>query len=300
MKIWDCVVVGAGPAGLSAAVYMARFRRSTLVLDDAGGRWTYGQVNENYLGFPKGVRARRLHALGRAQAERFGAELREATVTAIARTARGYRLRAGRQVVNARTVIWAAGVKDRWPAFRGARRLVGRHLFWCIVCDGWRTRGRKVLVVGAEEKAASTALQFLTYTRHVTFLADPGPWLSGRCRGKLSAGGIPTVCGRIRSVRAGDTLEEVTLDDGTVLGPDFIFSLYGSDPRTEVLRGLPVALARNGHVRTDGKGATSLPGFFAAGDVTNRHSHQVASAVFEGAAAALAANHRLYPPQQRI
>jgi len=293
--------VGAGPAGLSAAVYMGRFRRSTLVLDCGDGRWNYGQVNDNYLGFPGGVRARRLHVLGRLQAERFGVEFRSARVTRVAARRAGYALKFDGGQVEARTVIWAAGVQDKWPDFPGVRRLVGHRLFWCIVCDGWRTLGRSVLILGNRERAVGTALQFLTYTRTLTFLADPSSRLSARCHRKLGEGGIAFRKGRIRRVEVSESgIERVLLDDGSALRADYIFSLYGSDPRTELLRAVPVALARNGHVRTDMKNRTSLPTFFAAGDVTDRHSHQVVAAVHEGAAAAMAANHVLYPALQRL
>ena len=301
MKVWDCVIVGAGPAGLSAAVYMGRFRRSTLVLDSGDGRWSYGQTNDNYLGFPRGVRARRLHALGRLQAERFGVAFREAEVTGIAPRDGGYAIEMGRAHAAARTVIWAAGVRDNWPEFPGARRLVGHWLFWCIVCDGWRTRGRRVLLLGDRERAVSTALQFLTYTEDLLFLAGPGARLSARCHRKLGEGGIPLLRGRVKRVLSGEKgIARVVLADGKALRADYIFSLYGSEPRTDLLRALPVALAANGHVRIDEKNRTNVPTFFAAGDVTDRHGHQVVTAVHEGAAAAMAANHVLYPPRQRL
>src|SRR5688572_31061688 len=107
---------------------MGRFRRSTLVLDCGDGRWSYGQVNDNYLGFPGGVRARRLHALGLAQAERFGVRFQESLVTRIEAGKAGYRIHYRRGVVSARTVIWAAGLTDNWPDFPGVRRLVGMQL----------------------------------------------------------------------------------------------------------------------------------------------------------------------------
>ena len=302
MKTWDCVVVGAGPAGLSAAVYMGRFRRSTLVIDAQDGRWTFGQRNDNYLGFPRGVSARRLHVLGRTQAERFGVRFREAEVTAIHQASEGFRLRVGaRQEIQARTVIWATGVQDLWPDFPGARRLVGRRLFTCIVCDGWRARDRKLLLLGDDDRAVGTALQFLTYTPEITLLTSRQARLSAECRLKLEDSRIDRVQGVIRRVRMeGGDIERVQLEDGRELRPEIVFALYGSRPKTELLQDLPVALARNGHVRTDEKNRTSLPFLFAAGDVNNKHSHQVASAVHEGAEAAQAANHSLYPASQRI
>jgi thioredoxin reductase (NADPH) len=300
LKIWDCVIVGAGPAGLSAAVYMGRFRRSTLVLDNGDGRWSYGQVNDNYLGFPRGVRARRLHALGRAQAVRFGVAFRDAPVTRVEPGKAGYRIHHKGGHAAARTVIWAAGVRDLWPDFPGVRRLVGKHLFWCIVCDGWRTQGRSVVLLGNSERDAGTALQFLTYTTDLTFVVDR-PRFGARCRRKLEEAGIPIRRGRIKRVAAGeDGIERVVLDDRSELRPDFIFSLYGSEPRTELLRALPVALTRSGYVRIDDKNRTNVHTFFAAGDVSDKHGHQVAAAVHEGAAAAMSANHVLYPPRQRL
>ncbi len=91
-EIWDCIIVGAGPAGLSAAIYMGRFRRRTLVINDGDGRWSYDQRNENYLGFPEGVSARHLHELGVAQAERFDVTFSAACVTSVSYDGESYRL----------------------------------------------------------------------------------------------------------------------------------------------------------------------------------------------------------------
>ena len=299
---WECVIVGAGPAGLSAAVYMGRFKRRTLVLDCGDGRWSYGQINHNYLGFPAGVRGTRLHELGRKQAERFGVVFQDALVTRVQQEGPGFWLRAGRNVHRARTLIWAAGVRDHWPDFERARRLVGRHMFWCIVCDGWRTRDQRLLVLGDTDPAVSTTLQFLTYTRKITFLADPTRGRpSSRARARFRQNGITYAVGRVRKVvTARGCVRRVLLEDGRALEADILFSLYGSTPRTELLRALPVALERNGHIRTDDKNRTSLPGFFAAGDCDSKHSHQVVTAAHEGAMAAQAANQVLYPAAQRL
>jgi len=300
---WDCVIVGAGPAGLSAAVYMARFRRRTLVIDAGFGRWSYGQHNENYLGFPRGVSARRLHHLGVAQATRFGAEICADRVERVRREDDLYALDLATGAgVRARTVIWAAGVHDLWPDFDGSARLVGRQLFWCIVCDGWRTLDRRVLLLGNDDHAAGTVLQFLTYTPHLTMLVDPEhDTLSPHVKRKLERSSVRLLYGRVRRVRITDgEMREVRLVDGTTVEADLLFSLYGSRPNTDALTDLGVDLARNGHVRIDEKNKTNLPTFFAAGDVTNKHGHQVATAVHEGAQAAQAANHVLYPVRQQL
>ena len=301
---YDCVIVGGGPAGLSAAVYMGRFRRSTLLIDSGEGRWIYGQHNENYLGFPKGVSARRLRALGVAQAERFGVVPQGGRVEQIDHLPvnEGFRLTTTLGVVTGRTVIWAAGVRDRWPTFPGARRLVGKRLFWCIVCDGWRTQGKEILLLGNIDAAAEDALQFLTYTQKVTLLVDPGKdELSAHARQKLGAASVQVLSGEVRRVTlSGQDIGGVVLKDGRVLQAELIFSLYGSDPNTELLRSLPVELTERGMVNINEKGETSLERFYAAGDVTNHHNDQVASAVHGGAQAAQAANYVLYPAQQAL
>jgi thioredoxin reductase (NADPH) len=299
---WDCVVVGGGPAGLSAAVYMGRFLRRTLVLDDGHGRWSYGQTNENYLGFPRGVSARRLRSLGQAQARRFGAQLRNATVTGVVLERGGtFLVNTPRGEMRTRTVIWAAGVEDEWPDFVAARTLVGTRLFWCIVCDGWRTLDKDILLFGRDDSAARTALQFLTYTRRLTFVIDPRrPRVTAWAKAKLEAEGIRVVVGSVRSCRAEGERVELCVADERPARYDYLFSLLGSRPRVAALAGLPLKLSRKGHVAVDDKNRTSLAGFFAAGDVTDKHSHQVVSAVHEGAQAAQAANHVLYPPAQKL
>jgi thioredoxin reductase (NADPH) len=137
----------------------------------------------------------------------------------------------------------------------------------------------------------------------VTLLSDSthGRRLSSRARAKLTQCGIAHTEGRVRKViTSKERVRRVVLDDGRALEADILFSLYGSTPRTELLRDVPVTLDRNGHVRIDDKNRTSLPGFFAAGDVDGKHSHQVISAAHEGAMAAQAANHVLYPAAQRL
>jgi thioredoxin reductase (NADPH) len=209
-QIVDCVVIGGGPAGLSAAVNMGRMRRSVVVVDDRDGRSLWGQTNRNYLGFPEGIPAAEIRLAGRRQAVQYGARLVHGHVrsaAAIAEPEPHYLLvlescsgpgeepgaYAGRpenvardveighalgeqdvaqpNEVRARTVIIASGVRDCFPEFDGWVECVGHSLFWCINCDGYETIGHTVAVVGPDEDAAETALQLLEFTRDVNLVA---------------------------------------------------------------------------------------------------------------------------------
>jgi len=135
----DALVVGGGPAGLSAALYLARYLRSVVVLDSGHGRSSHHQVNHNYLGFPDGISALDLRANGRKQLARYPhAQLVEDHVEDAVREGDGtfaVRSRAGRWT--ARVVVLATGVVDHYPRFEGWESYVGTSLFWCITCDGY-------------------------------------------------------------------------------------------------------------------------------------------------------------------
>jgi thioredoxin reductase (NADPH) len=206
----DCIVVGGGPAGLSAAVNLSRMRRSVMVVDDRDGRSLWSQINRNYLGFPEGIPAAEIRLLGRRQAARYGARFLLGRVTVAEREGDGFRLlvegnvgggigldgageTAGTEVnvardeelgrslgeltacaseeVRARTVILATGVRDPFPRFPGRDECVGRSLFWCLVCDGYETIDRSVAVVGHGEDAIEMALDVLEFTTNVVIVA---------------------------------------------------------------------------------------------------------------------------------
>ena len=175
-KVYDCAVIGAGPAGLSAALYMGRMRRSVVVIDDNEGRSNWHQVNRNYLGFPDGIHARSLREVGRQQLESYDVRFMEACVTDTkvegeARERRFYLDTDGEQVV-ARTLIVATGVTDGFPIFDTSDDCIGKSIFWCIICDGYEAIGKKIVVLGSGDRAASLALQLLVFTDKVSLV----PW----------------------------------------------------------------------------------------------------------------------------
>jgi thioredoxin reductase (NADPH) len=305
----EALVIGGGPAGMSAALYLARYNRDVIVFDTARGRSTHHQTNHNYLGFPDGVPIQRFRELGREQLARYS-EVRLLPHRVHRLSAAGDRFNDGAGFVAhtdhgryaARVVILATGVLDHYPRFEGWESCVGVSLFWCITCDGYENRGRNILVVGHTDSAAAEALQLHSLTGRITLLTNSDHnRISDRLRRRLAAAGIPMIEDRIGSVQCADggRIRVVITADGLELPADAVFSLQGATPETGLAEQLGVRLAPNGWIAVDTEQKTSVPGVFAAGDVTALHSHQVTTAVHEGAQAASAANYYLYPPELR-
>lgn len=299
----DSLIIGAGPAGLSAAIYLGRARRSVLVLDAGRGRANGPQVNENYLGFPRGIKASRLRELGQRQAERFGARVVDATVDAATCTADGrFEVTGNGHAWRGRSLVIATGVTDIWPAFPHVERYVGRSLFWCIVCDGFRTVGTRTVLIGATDTAATTACQFLNFTTQLTFIATGvggDVQISADQLNVMQLHGIEVVAGSIEHVEGARGQVRRVHVGGRVLEADLIFSLLGQVPNSGLAASLGVLLDEQGYVRIDHEQHTNVPHVYAAGDVTGPYAHQIAAAVHEGATAGQTANVDLYPPFQR-
>ena len=301
--MYDALIIGGGPAGLSAAVYLGRFTRSVLVVDAGAGRSSFAQVNDNYLGFPNGVTTRELRELGRAQAERFGVTFKEGSVERIETTDMGFRLHTTEGDYEGKALLFATGVTDIWPRFPDVENWVGKQVFWCITCDGYRTQGKTVVCFGNSDDAAVTVLQMRLFTENLTLVADPE--FARFCDDTLTdlaLHRIPVLYARPSSLELDDTAERITaacLDDGTRLPCDMIFSLLGVRPNTALAREMGVALDSEGYIRNDEEGYVSMPGVFAAGDLTRMYTQQVASAVHAGAEAAQTMNYYLYANYQK-
>ncbi|WP_326695809.1 MULTISPECIES: NAD(P)/FAD-dependent oxidoreductase [unclassified Streptomyces] len=299
----DVAVVGGGPAGLSAALQLARYGRRVLVFDTGQGRSTHHQTNRNYLGFPDGIATTELRALGRRQLAHYPhvcfAAHRVTGVLGDAR--RGFTVQAQGHVWRARTVVLATGVLDHFPHFPGWKTYVGRSMFWCIACDGYENRGRRILVVGHTDAAAGEAMQLHSLTERVQLLTNSrSNDISPRFGRRLGAAGVPIVHDRIKEAEGTDgQLSAIVTRAGERLLLDALFSIQGATPEVAVARGLGVRLNAQGYVDVDMEQHTSVPGVYAAGDITAPHSHQVSAAVQEGAQAASAANYFLYPPELR-
>lgn len=300
--VYDALVVGGGPAGLSAALQLARFNRQVAIFDSGMGRSTYHQVTNNYPGFPGGVAARELRRLAREQLRMYPVAFIEEAVTAARQEGETFIVQgaSGKETAG-RTVVFATGVKDHFPDFPMWESYVGRSVFWCIVCDGYSTRGKRIVVVGNDDEAAVTALQFLQFTSRVTMVTNnPGCDITPPRLKALSQHGIPLIEDEFDGLLGNDgILGAVQLKSGEAIAADYLFSLQGSTPNSALPASLGAKCREDGYVEVNDDQQTALPGVFAAGDVTGHLSHQVATAVHEGITAATAAQYFLYEPWQR-
>lgn len=302
MAVYDCLIVGGGFAGLSAGIYMARFMRSTLILDNNDGRWNTHETNQNYLGFPDGILAKELRERGLKQALKFGAILQNDKVSKVKKEDNLFTATGGKGEYWGKTLIIATGVKDILPHFPNWQDFWGRSFYWCITCDGYKTRGKRVTVIGNSDDAAITAMQFLNFTKQITFITNQNPGqiaFSQKWKNNLSKAKIPIYEGKIQTVVGKEgMMTTVILEDGRKISADFLFNQQGAVPNSRLARDLGVKINNQGYIITDYEQRTNMPFTYAAGDVTKPFSHQIVTAAHEGSAAAEAANYDLYKPDQ--
>ncbi len=332
----DCVIVGGGAAGLSAAVNMGRMRRSVLLIDERD-RFVWKHVAHNYLGFPDGVPAVEIRRLGWRQAAKYGAQLLLGHVATAARDGDLFRFRVERlpeggawanrpgpivprdaemaQIfgevpdggpieVIARSVILATGVFGHFPEFPGRDQCVGRSLFWCIHCDGYESIDRVVAVVGHDEEAISTALDLLDFTDRVTIVAGRAEGFdvpSSRLADLAEAGISAFPCGVSEYQNSDGQMQALVLDDParTRLAVEQVYTVRRSKAANDLARQLGLDLNPIGQIVVTSEQHTNVPGAYAAGDATSLHDHQLSAAVHEGNQAACAANYHLYRAVQR-
>jgi thioredoxin reductase (NADPH) len=304
-KTWDVVIVGAGPAGLTAAIYARRAGLSALVLEKAapGGQLLETLAIENYPGFPEPISGVELAEKMREQAARLGAEFESAEATGLVPEGEEWGLAVSTRKLTARAVILAMGAHPKDLPAQGAKERVGRGVSYCAVCDGYFFRDQNVLVVGAGDSALTEALVLSALCRRVYIAVRHPEHDPSAIRAKaalrekvLAAPNVEVLWnvvvdevrgeGKVNSV----VLKDLATDERRDLAVDGVFVKVGYRPNTDWVRGV-VELTEAGYVRTDALMRTDRPGLFAAGDVrdpSGRYAQAVVAAA-EGALAALSA-----------
>ena len=270
----DCLIIGAGPAGLTAALYLARYRRRIRIVDAGNSRAALIPVSHNYPGFPEGISGVNLLARLRQQAQGHGVAVETGTVASILRQDDGFLATIGASQVRARTVVLATGVVDRqpsrsWLCDAAAATAAGR-LRWCPICDGQEALDQDIGLIAPAESGLPHALFLRTYSRRVTWIMHPPTGaLGAAARDQLAAGGVRLVEAAVARLRLDSDSVAMAFVDGTEHAFDTIYPMLGSLPQSRLAVRLGARCTDDGELEVDEHQCTSVPGLYAAGDLVN-------------------------------
>jgi thioredoxin reductase (NADPH) len=285
MNAPEVLIVGAGPAGLTAATYLGRFRRRVLVVDAGEPRACWIPVSHNMPGFPAGVSGPDILQRMREQALEYGAEIRPGRVERLMRDEDAFVAVIDGERVRTRAVLLATGVVDHHPDLPGVERAVQRALVRiCPICDGYEATGKAVAVLGDSDKGAREAAFMRTYSDRVT-LIHIGPADKLTQADEMARLGVEVIAAPLEAVHLEQDRVTALGWGGQSRAFDLIYSALGTSPNAELARDLGARLAVDGRLVVDLHQATSLPGLWAAGDVV-RGLNQIAVATAEAAVAA--------------
>ena len=289
---FDCIVIGAGPGGLQAAIHLGRYNFRVLLFHKPGGRTYHARQIENFLGHAR-ISGAGLLETGIEQAERFGVIIEHAKVERVGTKDRLFEVLAGGKTWTSRFVIAASGARESLPPLKNIEKFFATSYFTCLICDGYRTTGRKLLVTDRTISGVRISLGMKKlFTDDVTFLAH-GFSLPPDHSEMLAEEGIAVVEGRPEELLGEDALEGVKLSDGRVIPCEVIMGWAGITLNDEYLQDLTLERDAEGFkILTSSSCESSVPGLFVLGALRQGHSQAVISAG-QGAEAAIEISSRI-------
>ena len=296
------LILGSGPAGLSAALYAARADLNPIVLSgmELGGQVSLTHIVENYPGFPDGIGGPELVETFQKQAERFGAKLEFDTATEVDLSKRPFKVKTYNTTYLADTLIITTGATPRHLDIPGETELTGRGVSYCATCDGWFFKDKDVMVVGGGDSALEEGLFLTRYANSVTIVhrrdeLRAGPVLQNRANAndkvKFIWNSLLTKIEGEDAVKS-ISLRNVVTNEERQQKTDGVFIFIGHTPNTQIFKD-QLTMDELGYIETDHLMRTNVPGVFAAGEAADPHFRQVITSAGMGAAAAIQANHFL-------
>jgi thioredoxin reductase (NADPH) len=294
-KVREIIVVGGGIAGLSAAIYLGRAQRDTLVIDSGHSMAKWEPVVENYLGFPRGVGGEELLRNGRAQAKWYEVRFVQDEIRNVSAGKSVFVLKGKTRTYRAKRLLLATGIFHRPPEIPGVKECLGHSMFFCKDCDGYRVRGKRIAIIGANNEAVEYALGMLHYSACVIVATngDRPRWDKRHTRW-LEEYEIPVARKPIRDVdHRRRRIRALEFASGQSVRIDYLFTTRGDIFHNRLAKKLGAKLDADGQIKVDLCMRTSVPRLYAAGCVTPANCQMIIAAG-QGAAAAQAINHDLF------
>lgn len=267
---YDALIVGGGPGGLTAAIYLARYHRRVVVVDEGHSRAKWIPLSHNHAGFPDGIAGEELLRRMREQAKRYGATILTDRIENIDGKVDGFEARGFTATIAARTVLLATGVENRRPALdvdTHCDALQRGLLRYCPVCDGYEATGLAIGVIGANTHGVAEALFLRTFSDRITLVARETIDLGAEDRAALAAAGIAVAPSPMARMDFSGDRVALHLTDGSDLHFDTVYPALGSDSNNALARQLGVELSDDRCIVVDTKQRASIAGVYAAGDI---------------------------------
>ena len=272
--IYDVIIIGAGPAGISAGLYTQRANKKTLIIYNEKSSLEKASKIENYYGFPNGISGKELYQNGIMQAKNLGIELKKEEVIKIEKIKETFEVSTSNRKYISRNVILATGNKKNVPDIKGIKELEGKGISYCAICDGFFYRGKDVAVLGSGDYAISEVNDLLNVANKITILTNKKKVPDFRVENvKVETRGVIAVKGE-------NQLESIELEDGTKLEVDGLFVAQGVAGSTDFARKLG-ALVKDNKIVVSDKMETTIQGLYACGDCVGG-IYQIAKAINEG------------------
>ena len=269
---YDTIIIGGGPAGLTAAIYLARYHRKVAVIDRGGSRTALIPTSHNHAGYPQGVRGVDLLAAMRQQAAQFGAQLIGGEIESITAAGKGWQLTGPDLDLTTRTVLFATGTVNRYPDIpRDVHdaALAAGTLRYCPVCDAFEATGQRIAVIGAESHGVAEALFLRGYSDRITLFTMVECELHEKDRADLAKAGVSWDPRPIASYDFSDKSVRLTFADGSMAEADTLYPALGSDPNDALIKQLGLRTTSDDCILTDSHQRLGLDGLYAAGDIVS-------------------------------
>lgn len=289
----DCVIVGGGPAGLTAAIYLARFRRRFLLVDSGIGRATRIPISRNMPGYPQGIDGGTLVNRMTLQAQKFGTIVERGTVRDLRETNKIFELRLENRLIHARTVLLATGTVDADPPTLNVPSLIANGLLrYCPICDGYEVRDYRIGVIGADEHAVRESQFLRSYSEDISLLTMGTGDVSQDTAKQLARSGITLISERVEISATGQGVYVTERRTDVIHTFDTLYVALGSKPQSMLGTGVGAVVDSEGSLVVDANNQTTVPGLYAAGDVT-AGLNQISVAMGQAAVSATAIHNQL-------